>query len=177
MKTVCTRCKSEIHYKSKLPDKCPRCGASYLFAEKTNEETLSDISRLKLPPKLKNISPATKRRRFMIPLALLIDALWLALGILFALKFYRFPKFIAPILPYAGIALTLGSIYRFIYRAVMGSRLNHAVKKDNITSVDELIKRLAYKTRSDVLVLFKKNVKWGFLIGYGVRNGTEIYKI
>lgn len=175
MKTRCTRCKNEIDYQDELPEKCPFCGAKYLFSEKSEIEKIGDINRLDLPKKLKNISPASTSRKFMIPLAFFIDFAWIAIGLFFAFRFYLFPYPLSSILGWAGIILTLCAIYRFIYRVTMGRRLKKAIlsgKRD----VDELITILALKTRTDVLVLFKKVVKWGFLIGYGVKNGTEIYK-
>lgn len=175
MKTVCTRCKNTIIYENELPKKCPFCGADYLFPEKTESQKIGDANRLHLPDKLKNISPKSKKRIPMRILAFLIDIAWIFAGVFMSFKFYMFPQFMIKYTPWLGLILTLFAILRFIYRAVMGMRLKRAIKKGT-TSVDELITILALKTRSDVLVLFKKAVKWGFLIGYGVKDGTKIYK-
>ena len=176
MKTVCTRCKNVIEYDSELPKKCPFCGAGFLFAEKSEIDKEKDAKRLALCDKLKNIAPAKKSRRFFIPLAILIDLLWIAVGLFVSMRFYIFPRWTIDFLPYFGICLTLFSISRFVYRAVMGARLKKLILKNKVYSVDALIPLLAFKTKSDVLVLFKKVTKWGFLIGYGVKNGTEIYQ-
>lgn len=177
MKTVCTRCKNIIEYDSELPKKCPFCGADYLFSQKTELDELNDSKRSKIKPMLKDISPASKNRRFMIPLAFLTDFLWIALGLFISLRFYIFPRWTITFLPYLGVLLTLSAVFRFIYRAVMGARLKKAIVKQGERSVDNLVTILALKTRTDVLVLFKKAVKWGFLIGYGVKMGTTIYKV
>ena len=177
MKTVCTRCKNVIEYTSELPKKCPFCGADYLFSPKTEEDILNDGKRSKIKPTLKDISPASKKRRFMIPLALFTDFLWIAVGLFISLRFYIFPRWTITFLPYLGILLTLSAVFRFIYRAVMGARLKKLIVKNGERSIDNLITLLALKTRTDVLVLFKKTVKWGFLIGYGVKMGTTIYKV
>lgn len=176
MKTVCTRCKNTIVYQEKLPEKCPFCGAGFLYEEKTEKDIENDGKRLALSKKLKNISPSSKYRRFLIPLAILTDLLWICVGLFITLKFYIFPRWTIDFLPFFGIGLTFFSIFRFIYRAVMGARLKKLVVKQKITKIDDLIPLLSYKTKSDVLVLFKKVTKWGFLIGYGVKNGTEIYQ-
>ncbi len=176
MKTVCTRCKNTIEYGNKLPEKCPFCGATFLYPEKTEQQINSDTKRLHIPGKLKNISPAKKNRRLFIPIAILTDFLWIAVGLFLSLRFYIFPRWTIDFLPFFGIGLTLFSILRFIYRAVMGSKLKKLIVKRKVNLVDDLIPLLALKTKSDVLVLFKKTVKWGFLIGYGVKDGMEIYK-
>lgn len=176
MKTVCTRCKNVIEYSDSLPEKCPYCGARYLYAQKTEKELVGDSRRSRIPDKLKNISPAKKNQRFMIPLAFLTDFLWLFVGLFMALRFYLFPRWIVFYIPYVGLVVTVASIIRFVYRVVMGRRLKNAIVKKKIYSVDKLIVYLALKTRTDVLVLFKKVTKWGFLIGYGVKMGTTIYK-
>ncbi len=175
MKTVCLRCKNTINYEKELPEKCPFCGATYIFAEKTEIEKKRDTDRLHLPEKLKNVSPASKKRKFLIPLSILIDLSWIAVGLIMALLFYKFPYPLSVIFPWLGTAFTLGALYRLVYRATMLNRIKKAVIS-GITEVDSLITALALKTKSDVLSLFKKAVKWGFLTGYGARNGTEIYK-
>ncbi|MBR7110720.1 MAG: hypothetical protein IKC83_02480 [Clostridia bacterium] len=176
MKTICTRCRKTVFYENSLPEKCPFCGATFLYPEKTEQQINSDTKRLRLPDKLKHISPMPKSRRVFIPIAIFTDLLWIAVGLFISLKFYIFPRWTIDFLPFFGIGLTLFSIFRFIYRAVMGAKLKKFVTKQKITQVDDLIPLLALKTKTDVLVLFKKTVKWGFLIGYGVKDGTKIYQ-
>lgn len=175
MKTVCTRCKNTIFYENELPEKCPFCGADYLFPEKTEIQKAKDVARFPIPDKLKNILPKSKKFIPMRIIAFLIDIAWIFVGLFMSLKFYLFPAFLIRFMPWIGMAFTLGAIIRFLYRILMGIRLKNAIKK-GITDVDALITILALKTRSDVLVLIKKTIKWGFLIGYGVKDGTTVYK-
>ena len=128
---------------------------------------------LKFNKRLKDIPPATKKRRWCIPLAVLFDVAPLVGGILIAVFCPLLFKFWLHLL---GILICMISTYRIIYRIVMLSSLRRAIVKKGVRDVWSLISETALKTPSDVLSLFYYSVKSGYLVGYGAKD-MKIYKI
>lgn len=174
MKAICPRCGKTIEYESQIPKKCPFCSEENLIKEKTETEKNSDGERLKLKNSLKNISPTTKKRRFLlIPLAvfdLSIPASGYLLMHFFTFLTYKAERFLF----WIGLILFLVGLYRIIYHSVMDYTCKKAVKKENYRSVNALISRMRLKTKSDVLVILKRLIKYGVLTNVSVRRGEEI---
>lgn len=174
MKVICPRCGKTIEYEREIPKKCPFCKEENLVQEKTEIEKNLDGERLKLKNSLKNISPTSKKRRFLlIPLAvfdLSIPVSGFLLMHFFTFLTYKTERFLF----WIGLILFLIGLYRIIYHSVMDYTCKNAVQKENYRSVNALITRLRLKTKSDVLVILKRLIKYGVLSDVSVKNGEEI---
>lgn len=133
---------------------------------------MSSGKMLDIPKRYREIAPATKKRRWVIPLSILSDLLPVAGGILIAVYF---PLLYRWWVHFIGLLITFVGIYRIIYHIVMGVGLYKAIYKKRVTSVWSLISELALKTPTDVLALIYRHVKHGYFIGLGVKN-LEVYR-
>ena len=128
---------------------------------------------MKLPTRYQNIAPSTKSRRWLIPLSVLGDILPLALGILVMVFFPLLTRWYIHLI---GAIITFVSGYRIVYHILMSVSFYMALVKNQVTDVWELVSALSLKTPSDVLAIFYRLVKHGYLIGYGSTN-LKIYKV
>lgn len=176
MKVICQRCKYEVEYDTTPPEVCPRCGDNRLIAEKTEEEKSRDAERLRLPESMKNIPPSSRKRRFLLVFLALFDFGIPFIGWLLTKQFtfltYKPEKYLF----WLGVVTIFVGVYRIIYHVVMSHHARRAILKENYTSVLSLIPYLRLKTRSDVLRLLKRYIKYGIITGVEIRNGEDIIK-
>lgn len=128
---------------------------------------------LDIPNRYKNITPSKKSRRWIIPLSITSDLLPVAVGVLLVIFFPLLKVWWANLL---GILVAFVGVYRIIYHVMMGVGIHKAVVKKGVTSVWDLISELAFKTPSDVLSVLYRQIKHGYLIGYGVKD-LKVYKV
>ena len=106
-------------------------------------------------------------------MSILSDLLPVAGGVVIAVFFPLLKVWWANLI---GILLAFVGVYRIIYHIMMGVGLYKAVVKKGVTSVWDLISELAFKTPSDVLSVLYRQIKHGYLIGYGVKD-FKVYKV
>ena len=133
---------------------------------------MSSGKMLKIPNRYKHITPASKSRRWLIPLSILSDLSPIIGGVLICIFLPFLVCWWANLL---GILIVFVGIYRIIYHVVMGVGLYKAVYKKGIRNVWSLISQLALKTPTDVLALLYRHIKHGYFINLGV-DGFEIYE-
>lgn len=132
---------------------------------------MSSGKMLDIPKKYRQIAPATKKRRWLIPLSILLDLIPVVGGVLLCVFFPLLYRWWVHLI---GLLTTLVGLYRIIYHIVMGVGLYKAVYKNKIFNVWTLISELSLKTPTDVLALIYRHVKHGYFVGLGVKN-LEIY--
>ena len=133
---------------------------------------MSSGKMLDIPNRYREIAPATKKRRWFIPLSILSDLFPVAGGILLAVFFPLLYRWWVHLL---GILVTLAGIYRIIYHTVMGAGLYRAIYKKGVKSIWSLVSELSLKTPTDVLALIYRHVKHGYFIGLGVKE-LKVYQ-